>query len=106
MGSQNTYPVRWILDAISENHCEACFTYSGEYETWGKMMARTEGAQPGYFPTCVEPGKYAVSGKGLIACGKHCKCEVEVKIGGEWIRLESPFRGERGHKVIKRARLK
>ena len=55
-------------------------------------MAQTQGAQPGYFPTCTVIGRDAVRGKGMVACGKKCKCEVEIRIGGEWIRLESPFR--------------
>lgn len=32
---------------------------------------------------------------GAIACGYKCQCEVEIKIGGSWIRLEWPFRGVR-----------
>lgn len=93
---QYEFPVRWVLDPTSDVHCEACIAFAGEYESWGKLVAKTQGSQPGYFPTCAEFGKYSVRGKGLIACGKRCNCEVEINIGGEWIRLESPFRGRNG----------
>lgn len=89
---QYEFRVRWVLDPAVDDHCEACLRYAGEYENWGRMVAQTQGAQPGYFPTCTVIGRDAVRGKGMVACGRKCKCEVEIRIGGDWIRLESGFR--------------
>lgn len=87
---QNTLSVRWVLDPNATKHCEACLRCAGEYDSWGHMMAKTAGAQPGYFPHDLQRGFYFKSFGKVEACGDACQCWVEVLLDEEWCQLDLP----------------
>jgi hypothetical protein len=82
-----TLPTRWVLNPAHPQHCEACLSFAGEYDNWRDMVDKTNGAEPGFFPACARPTEMKDASQ-LVACWDACQCWVEVKVAGQWKRLE------------------
>lgn len=69
------YPVRWVRTK-DDNSCESCIKFEGEYESYDAMLVQTLQCVPGYFFNSPYP-----------ACWGYCRCHLEVKIKGKWVRI-------------------
>lgn len=69
------YPVRWVRTK-DDHSCESCIEFEGEYESYNAMLAKTLQCVPGYF-----------FNSPFTACWGYCRCHLEIKINGKWVRI-------------------
>ncbi len=58
--------VRWVLDALVKEHCSDCLGLAGEYASIADL------------PT--------LPGNGATECGDYCRCYIQLRINGSWVR--------------------
>lgn len=69
------YPVRWVRTK-DDRSCESCLKFEGEYKSYAAMLEQTLQCVPGYF-----------FNSPYSACWGYCRCHLEVKIRGKWMRI-------------------